>query len=158
MAYAVKSLRKLKSYFDFIVVRGTSGLLIGPELASRLDVPFGVVRKQTDNSHYGAGYEGCMLNGRYLIIDDFVASGETVQEIVTEVSIAIPQSKCVGVYCYLPKHSHMGRKIFCENQTVGIIGPHYKPEAMSNWLYVFNNNETYGEILTMKYAKKEFVK
>jgi phosphoribosylpyrophosphate synthetase len=158
--YAVTELKKLSQYFDFIVVRGTSGLLVGPEVASRLKKPLGVVRKKTDNSHYCYGYEGTVIGSRYIIIDDFIASGDTVRAIVKEMESVLPDSKCVGVYCYLPKHpEEISQEISlsctgeCKQNSVGVLGPMYKQDPCLDNGWVFGarnkNNKKYGTLLTM---------
>jgi len=98
--YAVKQLRKVKDLFDFIVVRGNSGLLIGPSVADRLNKPFGVVRKPSEKSHCWHIYEGALFekSGRYIIIDDLIDSGDTIVSIVETMNEY--KAVCVGCYFY----------------------------------------------------------
>lgn len=77
-----------RSKFDAIVVRGISGLLVGPAVAVRLGVPLVVVRKPGDASHstgdnppperpatvHGIDRRASL---RVLFLDDFISSGAT---------------------------------------------------------------------------------
>ena len=87
---------------DFIAVCGCSGLSVGSIIAYELGIPCVIVRKEWDakNSHCGGEYttpnfcvEPC---NRYVIVDDFIASGNTVQYIKDK----LKQCECVGFYSY----------------------------------------------------------
>lgn len=104
---AMKFLKTHKDSFDVIAVTGSSGLLVGPVLADKLGKELILVRKPTENSHSSAQIE--FTNKlydthkdkkiRYFIIDDLVASGETVMNIVD----AMDKSgafELTGLYCY----------------------------------------------------------
>jgi adenine/guanine phosphoribosyltransferase-like PRPP-binding protein len=94
----------LKLYdFDAIAFRGISGALVAPILAYRLNKSLLVVRKpkQTDEtSHSGRRVEGDLNARRYLIVDDFQSSGNTVQAIVEEISKFAPNARCIGALLY----------------------------------------------------------
>jgi len=90
---AVKCLKHVK--FDTIVFRGFSGAVVGPVVALRLKKPWALVRKAGDNTHSSHHVEGD-VSGDYVIIDDFVATGETVKHIVSK----CPDGRCVGAYFY----------------------------------------------------------
>lgn len=128
---------------DVIVTRGSSGLLVGSRVAemSKGKLHLIHVRKEGENSH-GRQVEGArhMLsaidNPRYLIVDDFVSSGETVREIVKAIDkdltskygpTAGTRPECVGVLCYCDSYEEYSRVVitrralrkdgFYENQT-----------------------------------------
>ena len=70
------------SEFDFIVVTGVSGTIVGAPVAIALGVPLVVIRKVNDNSHdkqdvvnYGQAV------GRYLFLDDFISTGQTLNRV-----------------------------------------------------------------------------
>ena len=74
----VEGIRASKIKFDSIAFRGLSGALIAPSVADILKKNLIAVRKEkTCHSCYRV--EGTA--GRYIIIDDQVASGETVRQI-----------------------------------------------------------------------------
>ena len=86
--------------FDAIAVRGCSGMLMGPALAMRMNKGIIMVRKDRRSSHSGYDVEGPWDGCHYIIVDDFIASGETVRTIVDAVA-DFSTSKCVGIFCYL---------------------------------------------------------
>lgn len=89
--------------FDVIVVRGTSGLLLGSALAIRLRKRLAVVRKPNDSSHSSATVEG-WLGGRWLFVDDLICSGSTFSRAATDYAAACAASgvttENVGAYLY----------------------------------------------------------
>ena len=64
-------------------------------MALRLGKAWALVRKAGDNAHSSRRVEG-RVDGDYIIIDDFIDSGETVREIV----YACDDGQCVGAYFY----------------------------------------------------------
>ena len=103
---AVKKLKKLD--FDSIAFRGVSGALIAPIVAYKLKKPVTCIRKPTESSHGWTKLEGAIGVERYIIIDDFICTGETVNEIhgalladaAIERSIPWPKPKCVAIYLW----------------------------------------------------------
>lgn len=90
---AVRLLRHVK--FDTIVFRGFSGAVVGPAVALRLRKPWALIRKEGADTHSCKCIEG-IVQGDYVIIDDFVATGTTIRKIVT----ACGNNRCVGAYFY----------------------------------------------------------
>ena len=87
--------------FDAIAFRGMSGALVAPLLAHKLNKTLIMVRKDSDNSHAMRMVEGDMNAKRYLILDDFLASGETVRTIVRAAyGFTDGEAQCVGVMLY----------------------------------------------------------
>lgn len=78
-----------------IAVTGKSGLSLAFATLSHIDFPLIAVRKGGESSH-GHNVEGTeyVEVTRYLILDDFVFSGETVRNIVKAIG---PGASCVGV-------------------------------------------------------------
>ena len=99
-----KALKALKTFeFDALACRGVSGLIAAPILAMKLRKNLLIVRKADEGSHhtrcYGAGrlVQGDKAAKRYIIVDDFVSTGETAKTIVAEVAQFAPQAECLGV-------------------------------------------------------------
>ncbi len=110
--------------FDAIAFAGMSGAIIAPMVAYKLNKPLIVVRKESDtsisgNSHSSRMVEGCIFARTYLIIDDFIDTGNTIKRIIDQIKVAAENKKylvpsyilenpnyvpyvpkCVGVYCY----------------------------------------------------------
>lgn len=109
-ASAVKKHRK-RLKFDAIAVRGSSGAAIGFPVSAMTGIPLLFVRK-SETSHADQRVEGPETDvDSYLIVDDFIATGSTVREIIKEIdtltkiklgilSKDLGSPKCVGVYCY----------------------------------------------------------
>jgi hypothetical protein len=98
LAVSVKFL-KTKD-FDAIAFRGLSGSLVAPILALRLKKTLLAVRKGED-SHSRQMVEGDFAAKRYIIVDDFIASGSTVYNIMKEIHSELKgRAECVGFLGY----------------------------------------------------------
>jgi adenine/guanine phosphoribosyltransferase-like PRPP-binding protein len=102
----IRVLKKLKKEipFDAIAFTGTSGAAVAYPLSYRMQLPLICIRKPTDNSHYfnsGNGeIEGFVHTERYLIIDDFTCSGDTLHRIINVIAKDLPQAECVAIALY----------------------------------------------------------
>lgn len=85
--------------FDTIVFRGMSGALIAPIVAHKMGKEIVMLRKPDAATHSDFKYEGYTDVKRYVIIDDFVSSGETVAAIINRMR-SIEDVKFVGLYLY----------------------------------------------------------
>lgn len=99
---AMKILRKHE--FESIAFRGMSGALLAVPLIHSLRKTMLMCRKPEDTTHSYDGktqrtgrVEGDRAVKRYVIVDDFVASGTTVREIVAAVKLFAPEAECIGV-------------------------------------------------------------
>lgn len=97
VAVSVKFL-KTKN-FDAIAFRGLSGALFAPILAMRLNKTLLAVRKGED-SHSSQMVEGDFGAKRYIIVDDFIAGGSTVYNIMKEIHSEVKHAECVGFFGY----------------------------------------------------------
>lgn len=97
---AVEFLREVD--FDTVVVSGVSGLLVGPAVAHLLGKKIAVVRKRDDVNNHSCGKVEGYWGYKYVIIDDFVASGRTVRFIVDQMKSYAHGCECVGFYSYHP--------------------------------------------------------
>jgi adenine/guanine phosphoribosyltransferase-like PRPP-binding protein len=100
--HAAERMMKLHP-FDAIAFTGTSGAALAFILSHWMNVPLICVRKTNDGSHY-PGYMG-LLEGftgtkRYMIVDDFISSGRTIDKIRDEIAKKLPQAQCIGIVLY----------------------------------------------------------
>jgi hypothetical protein len=92
------TLRGLQIDFDSMVAIGLSGHLVLPLLARHFGVPFLALRKPGVESHdtYGGGRFGRGTIGRrYIIVDDFVCTGNTIRNVQQRIADAVQ-------YCCIP--------------------------------------------------------
>jgi adenine/guanine phosphoribosyltransferase-like PRPP-binding protein len=95
---ATKRLKPLSNTFEAVAFRGMSGSIFGSVVATRLNKPIVLVRKG-ENRHSAYSVEG-VEPATYIIVDDMIASGATIDAIVSEMKNFHPQAKCVGIYLY----------------------------------------------------------
>lgn len=96
IAMCVKALRPELDKFDAIAFTGMSGTLIAPPVAMELGKELLMVRKKAESSHSSFTVEGDYAARRFIIIDDFRASGRTERNILTAVKEVAPQAKYMG--------------------------------------------------------------
>jgi adenine/guanine phosphoribosyltransferase-like PRPP-binding protein len=99
---AVCDLRKISDQFDSIACCGVSGLMVVPQIAELLDKHIVIIRKENDRCYSDFPMEG-VTPFRYIIVDDLVCSGYTIQHIKSTIYEDCPKAQCVGVYCYMPE-------------------------------------------------------
>jgi len=97
---AVCDLRKMEQQFDTIVCCGVSGLMVVPQIAEILNKHILVVRK--DESRYSEFTTEGVAPFRYVVIDDLICSGNTIERITNTIKEEYPRARCLGIYCYLP--------------------------------------------------------
>ena len=95
----VKDLRKEADHFDYIAVRGCSGLVVGSPVALKLNKPLVIIRKPDEKHH---SYGQTLINirhsfGRYVFLDDFICSGATRDSVVVALN---NRGEYVGAYLY----------------------------------------------------------
>ncbi len=111
-----------------VVVHGNSGVSCGFAALMVADTPFNLVllRKDNDNSHGSPieGPEGHRLEG-YLILDDFVSSGRTLNTVRDKIKKlhrqiwSFEQVECLGVVLY--NHHHVDTFTFSDGYTVPVL-------------------------------------
>ena len=95
--------------FDAIAVRGTSGLLVGPAVAAALDKDIIVCRKHGSSRHSSFDVEGPVGVINYIIVDDIICSGETVETIVGDVRRELSSAaRCVAIFLYAEVENFSG--------------------------------------------------
>lgn len=83
--------------YDAVAFTGMSGALIGPGIAMRSGKTFIMVRKEGQSEHTSRLVEGDMAARRYIIVDDFIASGGTYARTRQAITLAMPQAECLGL-------------------------------------------------------------
>lgn len=94
-------LSAIKDNFDSVAFRGFSGGLIAPIVCYHLQNNMVAVRKG-EKSHSTEKVETVSGNsiGRFIVIDDQISSGHTMDTILSSIERAGLTGKCVGVYLY----------------------------------------------------------
>jgi adenine/guanine phosphoribosyltransferase-like PRPP-binding protein len=85
---------------DCIVVCGTSGLMVGPQVCEILQKNLVIVRKKDERSYSNFGIEGA-YSPRFVILDDLICSGSTIQHILRTINNEYYRMECLGAYFYL---------------------------------------------------------
>lgn len=111
----IKAFRK-KHPFDAIAFTGTSGAAAAFTLSYKLKIPVINVRKGKTGSHYYRDLEGCINAKKYLIVDDFIESGTTMNRIIRTIKDNIKAAP-VGIFLYsdasyMTRQSYDGIPIF----------------------------------------------
>jgi adenine/guanine phosphoribosyltransferase-like PRPP-binding protein len=91
---ALKALKPLSDQFDSIAFSGMSGAIIAPLLANRLKKELILVRKKGDKDGDASGFT---LAKSYVIVDDFIDTGDTTRRIRHQIKKWNPKAKCLGV-------------------------------------------------------------
>lgn len=112
IAGQLEALRKKQS-FTGMVFRGQSGAALAYPLSARLHIPLICVRKQNENSH-GFDVEGPQANvRRFIILDDFIETGQTIKDLLKEMDHQNKWSnpskhnrvRCSGIVLYAEGYS-----------------------------------------------------
>ena len=98
---AVCDLRKIKNEFDSIACCGVSGLLVVAQIAELLNKNILIIRK--NEKRYSEFRTEGIAPLRYVVIDDLICSGTTVNHITRIIKEEYPRAKSIGIYCYLPE-------------------------------------------------------
>lgn len=95
-------LAKYTYEFDIIAVRGLSGQLVGIPVSLIMRKELIIVRKRDERAHsvQNPGMREAGQNGRYIIIDDFMSSGDTVAAIRHKIRAERPDLQLTGLYMY----------------------------------------------------------
>ena len=98
---AKKYLGQISEEFDVIVCTGVSGLLMGPSIADAINKPFCVIRKDGDSTHSSTKIEGYIKDKtRYIIVDDFMETGTTIENIRTKINLYYNDCVFCGAWFY----------------------------------------------------------
>jgi adenine/guanine phosphoribosyltransferase-like PRPP-binding protein len=108
-------LKKVK--FDTIAVRGTSGLLIGPSLAMALNKDLLIVRKPKESSHSSHRIEGIGTSQKIVLVDDFIASGETIRTMIKTIETHCITPEIIGILLYASVSKSKGFSLYANRST-----------------------------------------
>jgi adenine/guanine phosphoribosyltransferase-like PRPP-binding protein len=100
---AMKSVQEFskKHKFDAIAFKGSSGAAIAYPLSYLLNLPLIHVRGNNKTNHYIHPIEGLISTKKYIIVDDFIASGDTMQEIINTISTELKgKAQPIGIVLY----------------------------------------------------------
>lgn len=93
---AAHDLKKQGFEFESIAFRGMSGAVLASPIALALDKTLILVRKG-ENTHSTYAVEGDLSGQKYIIVDDFISTGETVRITIQEIFKACPRCRCIGI-------------------------------------------------------------
>jgi adenine/guanine phosphoribosyltransferase-like PRPP-binding protein len=102
-----------------IACRGLSDTIVASIVSSRLGIPLILVRKRrTKHSVYKVEtiYSG---SKSYIIIDDFIDTGNTVYSIIRDIKKECRSWKCLGIFLY--SEVLTTRLFYCRNQEIPIF-------------------------------------
>lgn len=110
---AVKLLSPRLDEFDVIACRGYSGMIVAPTIAYLLKTEIFIVRKSGEATHSAKSCMGS-LGYRYLVIDDFIQTGETIRQITQELDIEhkrfdMKPGEIIGIYLYEKLEMNSGK-------------------------------------------------
>ena len=95
---------------DTVVVSGSSGMSVAFALRMLVDIPIIMLRKNGEGAHsdkLSAARDTAITAQRYVILDDFTESGNTVDRIIRDMSGA----SLVGLFFY----AHGSARVFVED-------------------------------------------
>jgi len=97
----IRCIEKSNTKFDTVAFTGVSGSLLGPTIAMHFKKRVVIIRKNIMGTHSNRMVEGDIKRcHKYIIIDDVVESGRTIQRIVKKIADSGHNSRCVGVFLY----------------------------------------------------------
>jgi adenine/guanine phosphoribosyltransferase-like PRPP-binding protein len=115
---------KKKLKFQALAFSGSSGACVAFHAGIEHNIPFIYVRKTGEKSH-GKKIESNLtgIARKYLIVDDFVASGNTVKHIITGIQeYAVKRQtyipKCAGLFCFVELPGKSYTREFAEGKTL----------------------------------------
>lgn len=115
-----RNLKKLKKKlrFDAIAFQGSSGAAYAYPVSVLTGMHLIYVRKEAVNRHHGDYIEGtCDRIRRYIILDDFIATGDTIRRIIKKIDgygkelHPDDKARCVGVALYNDKDGNTNTNI-----------------------------------------------
>lgn len=112
VAYAALRIRDKALPMQAIAFTGLSGSIIAGPLATELECYLYAVRKDGESRHSSNLVEGpATINSKdYLIVDDFVNSGNTIRRIAKAV-FEHSNARCVGIYCWRDDEFYIGKTL-----------------------------------------------
>lgn len=109
-----------KYKIDGIAFTGVSGAALGYILGYTLGLPLICVRRQGDGAHYLGVLEGCVSAKRYMIVDDFISSGDTVRRIMKTIKSNCIDSQCAAMMMF----NQVDRRKTFHHTEENLVGSH----------------------------------
>jgi len=118
----ISSIKDSNVEFDCVAFRGVSGALFGPVVADHFNKGMAIIRKDKSHSFCNVEYsiKSKSKNIRYIIVDDFIETGTTINEIIKGMKGSIGQIcqvRCAGIFLY-KKSSGRFNQIQYKNITI----------------------------------------
>lgn len=119
--------KKHRMQFDAVVFTGYSGALVGPLVAAQMGKDPIFVRKEKESNHSSWTVEGSIDVRRYVIVDDFVSSGRTIERVLAQMREHRHGAECVGILQYntsaASKRWDHGFRNFLTGQRIPVYRP-----------------------------------
>lgn len=90
-------------------------MLIGAPLAMQTKTNLIIVRKSAEDSHSSSAVEGWGCDQKILILDDFIASGDTINNIYSELLAKCQTPTMVGILLYASRRKQTTYKLAEDN-------------------------------------------
>lgn len=100
---------------ESIAFRGTSGAAVAYPLSYKLGLPLTCIRRGI--THSSRRIEGVTNPDYYIIVDDFIDSGHTVNAIRKAVKNEWKAATCLGIFLY---HKHAAASAFTEYKNIPV--------------------------------------
>ena len=121
--WLVDTLKPHVDKFDAIVVCGASGMLLA-SVADVLHKNLILVRKSSDDSHSTVPVEG-PRDGRYIILDDMIDTGHTIQWMYDTMFSFNQYATCVGIVLYHLQHHRIDVQGISRDSLPGPVNRNY---------------------------------
>lgn len=97
----VRLIKKMEKQivFDTIAFTGLSGAALAFILSYETGYPLFCLRKE-ESGHWDSLIEGNINLKNYIIVDDFIATGDTVNKLISEIDLINPEAKCQAIITY----------------------------------------------------------
>ena len=116
--------------FDAIVVCGASGMLLS-SVADLLHKNIILVRKSSDDTHSTVPVEG-PRDGRYIILDDLIDTGHTIQWVYDTMFSFNQYATCIGIVLYHLQHHRIDVEGISRDSLPGPVNNNYNGYLMTN--------------------------
>lgn len=85
--------------FDTVVVTGLSGVLIGLDASRKWGKELAIVRREHDSPH-GQSIEATKVPKAFVLLDDFICSGDTLGWMLRQMQSRWPAATPKGIFLY----------------------------------------------------------
>lgn len=121
-----RKIKRLKIKYDSIACRGMSGLIVAAPLSCIENKPITIIRKELKSvggeaQHHDYIRPAGFIGRSYIIIDDFIGTGDTIRAIVRQINNAFPQPKveCKAIILY--SQDEYAGNFYCNDEEIQVI-------------------------------------